>query len=86
MKIVNFTEARKHFAKTLDEVIDDAEETVIHRSGHPAVVLLSYDDWTAMKETMYLLGNPANADFLRRGIAELDAGNGEEHDLLDVQE
>jgi antitoxin YefM len=83
MKILSFTEARQNFAKTLDAVVDDAEETIIHRSGHEPVVIVSLAEWSALKETEYLLSNPANAEFLRKGIAALDAGHGEEHALID---
>jgi antitoxin YefM len=83
MKVLSFTEARRNFARTLDAVVDDAEETVIHRAGHEPVVLISLSEWNAMKETEYLLRDPMNAEFLRRSIVELDAGRGEVHDLID---
>jgi antitoxin YefM len=35
-------------------------------------------------ETLYLLSNPANADHLRRSIAEAKAGEVHERELLDV--
>ena len=85
MKVLSFTEARQNFARTLDAVVDDAEETVIHRAGHEPVVLISLSEWNSMKETEYLLRDPANAEFLRRSIAELDAGQGEVHELIDPE-
>ena len=36
-----------------------------------------------MRETAYLLSTPANADHLRRSIAELDAGKGVERALIE---
>jgi antitoxin YefM len=44
MKVLSFSEARANFARTLDAVVDDAEETVIHRSGHEPVVIISLSD------------------------------------------
>ncbi len=85
MKVLSFTEARANFARTLDAVVDDAEETVIHRAGHEPVVIISLSEWNAIKETQYLLSSPANADFLRRGIEELEAGGGAEHELIDPE-
>jgi antitoxin YefM len=83
MKIVSYTEARANFARTLDAVVEDAEETIIHRAGHEPVVIISLSEWNASKETQYLLADPANATFLRRGIEELNAGRTEAHDLID---
>jgi antitoxin YefM len=83
MKVLSYSEARATFAKTLDAVIDDAEETIIHRSGHEPVVIVSLSEWNAMKETAYLLSDPANAKFLMDGVAEMNAGRGVEHDLID---
>ncbi|MFI5932520.1 type II toxin-antitoxin system Phd/YefM family antitoxin [Actinoplanes sp. NPDC051494] len=95
MKVVSFTEARQNFARTLDAVVDDAEETVIHRSGHDAVVIISLAEWNSIKETEHLLSNPANAARLRKsleqarrddslvehGLDELDDLSAEESDV-----
>jgi antitoxin YefM len=83
MKVLSFSEARANFAKTLDAVVDDAEETIIHRSGHEPVVIISLSEWNSIKETQYLLSDAANAAFLRRGIEELNSGGGVERELID---
>ncbi|MFG1605932.1 type II toxin-antitoxin system Phd/YefM family antitoxin [Actinoplanes sp. NPDC049265] len=72
MKVLGFTEARANFAKTLDAVVDDGEETVIHRNNDRSVVIISLAEWNAMKETQHLL-NGANGEILRRRIADMDA-------------
>lgn len=72
MRVLSATEVRKNFAATLDRVIDDAEEVVVHRSGHEPVVIVSLADWNSIKETDYLLRNPANAAMLRKSIAQAD--------------
>lgn len=83
MKIVNYTEARQSLARLLDSITEDAEEVVVTRSGHEPVVIVSLREWQSIRETEYLLGNPETAARLRRGIAELNAGGGEVHELLD---
>lgn len=86
MKILGFTEARQNLAKTFDSVVDDAEEVVIHRTGDErSVVIVSLSEWNSIKETDYLMSNPVMAARLRRGIANLNAGRGEEHSLDEME-
>jgi antitoxin YefM len=83
MKVMGFSEARANFAKMLDAVVDDAEETVIHRSGKEPVVVISLAEWNSMKETDYLLRSPTNANRLLRSIAQANAGQAQEHPLTE---
>lgn len=76
------TEFRANVAKYLDEVIADRTELVITRQNNESVVLLPLEDWEGIQETLYLLSNPANAEDLRASIGELNAGRGEERELL----
>jgi len=86
MKTMTFTETRANFAAALDAVENDAEELVITRAGHEPVVVVSLAEYESLKETDYLLRNPANAEHLRRSLAELDSGRGVTRDLLDADE
>jgi antitoxin YefM len=72
MKVMGFTEARANLARTLDAVVDDAEEVVIHRPHDRSVVMVSLTDWNAMQETAHLLSTPANAARLRQAMAGMD--------------
>ncbi len=81
MRTVTYTQARQGLAELMDSVADDAEEVLITRVGHASVVIVSEQDWAALVETDYLLRNPANAAFLQRGMAAMNAGRGEVHEL-----
>lgn len=81
MRTVTYSEARQGLAELMDSVNDDAEEVLVTRVGHPSVVMVSQAEWAALTETEYLLRNPANAAFLRRGVEAMNAGQGEVHDL-----
>ncbi|HEX8346761.1 MAG TPA: type II toxin-antitoxin system prevent-host-death family antitoxin [Actinoplanes sp.] len=85
MKMINYTQARQNLAAVMDSVIDDAEEVVVHRSGHEPVVIVSLAEWESMRETEYLLGNPAMAQRLRESISHADAGEVEQHELIDPE-
>ncbi|WP_233833998.1 type II toxin-antitoxin system Phd/YefM family antitoxin [Paraburkholderia sp. ZP32-5] len=82
MNILTFSEARASFKQALDAVCRDHEPTVITRQRGEHVVLISLDDYNSMQETLHLLGSPANAERLRRSVAEFKAGKTSERGLL----
>ena len=82
MNAITYTAARQNLAKTIDKVIDG--DTVIITKKAGAVVMMSLEDFNSMEETMYLLGNPANAEHLRRSLADIKAGRGIEVRLEDL--
>jgi antitoxin YefM len=83
MKTMSYSESRAHYAEVLDSVVDDREEVVITRAGHEPVVIVSLDDYEALKETAYLLRNPDNARRLLASIERLEAGQGVRGDLAE---
>lgn len=83
MKTMSYTESRARYAEVLDSVVNDREEVVITRAGHEPVVIVSLADFESLRETAYLMRSPANARRLLDAMERLEAGEGEEHDLLD---
>ncbi|QXT64016.1 type II toxin-antitoxin system Phd/YefM family antitoxin [Tessaracoccus palaemonis] len=82
MKTMSYTESRARYAEVLDSVVDDREEVVITRAGHDPVVIVSLEEYEALKETAYLLRSPANARRLLDAMERLEGGRGEPHDLI----
>lgn len=56
---------------------------VITRHEAEAVVMVSLADWNAVEETLHLLSSTANAERLRASIGQLEAGSGNERDLIE---
>ena len=83
MKIVTFTEARNKLKTVLDQVVDDADYTVITRRDADDPVVMSLDYFNSLLETVHLLKSPANAAHLERSIAQYRQGQVTEKDLLD---
>lgn len=83
MKTMTYTQTRENLARTLDAVTDDREEVVITRAGHEPVVMVSLADYQSLKETAYLLQNPANARRLLTSIKRLEGGRGKVRDLAE---
>jgi len=84
MNAVTSKEAKLRLEQLLAQVIADAEPTIVVTESGDQVVVVPLDEYNSWKETIYLLSNPANAEHLRRSIAQARAGNVEEHELLDA--
>jgi len=84
VKTLSYTESRARYAEVLDSVVNDREEVVITRAGHEPVVIVSLEDFESLRETAYLMRSPVNARRLLDAMERLEAGEGEEHDLIDA--
>jgi antitoxin YefM len=74
MDHVNFTEFRANMAAHMDKLEQDRDQLVVTRQGHEPMVVMPLRDLQGMEETLYLLGNPANAAMLLNSIRQLDEG------------
>ena len=84
MNAISYTAARQNLAETMDKVIQDHDAVIITRQKAGSVVMMSLEDYNSMQETMYLLGNPANAEHLSKSIADIKAGRVKEISLEDL--
>jgi len=53
----------------MDQVCENHEPIIITRKNSDNLVLLSYEDYSAIEATSYLLRSPKNAKRLRESIA-----------------
>ena len=83
MDAISYTQARQNLAQTMERVCEDHEAVIITRRQADSVVMMSLAEYEALEETAYLLRSPANAARLWKGIQELAAGLGHEHELID---
>lgn len=67
MKSVTVTKARAILYKLLDETTSSHEPIQITGKRGDAI-LISAEDWSAVKETLYLLSIPGMRDSIRKGL------------------
>jgi len=84
MNAVTIADAKANLERLIEQVLADAEPAILCTEKGEKVVLVSLDEFNSWKETIYLLGNPANAAHLRKSIAEAHAGEVEEKALVDA--
>jgi antitoxin YefM len=82
MKVVSYTEARNGLKTVLDDVINDADYTIITRRDADDAVVMSLAHFQSMTETLYLMSSPANAAHLAKSIAQHKAGKAVRRELL----
>ena len=73
MRVINFSEARNNLKTVLDQVIDDADYTVITRRDAEDAVIMSLDTFNGYLETFHLL----------KSIAQYKNGKTAEREMID---
>lgn len=84
MQAVTLKEAKLNLERIVEQVIADAEPAIVVTESGEQVVFLPLDQYNSWKETLYLLSNPANADRLRKSMAEAQEGKAQERELLEA--
>jgi antitoxin YefM len=83
MRVVNFSEARNKLKTVLDQVVNDADYTIISRRDADDAVVMSLDQFNGLMETVHLLKSPANAAHLDKSIKQYRKNQTVKHGLTD---
>ncbi len=83
METLSISDTRANLKAVVDRVVADKVPIAISRQKGEGVVMVSASEWASIEETLYLLSSPRNAEILLRSIAELNAGKGEVHELIE---
>jgi antitoxin YefM len=85
MRVINFSDARGRLKSVIDQVIEDADYTVIARRDAPDAVVMSLDSFNGLMETVHLLKSPANAAHLAQSIEQYRKGQLQKGELVDAE-
>ncbi len=72
MQAIFYSQARNNLRSLIDKVCGDFDEYIITTKDNKSAVLISYDEYSAMKETMYLLSSKNNRDRLLDAVEQID--------------
>jgi antitoxin YefM len=64
MNAVTLKEAKRNLEQLVEQVIADAEPTIVVADSGEQVVIIPLDEYNSWKETLYLLGNPEKRELL----------------------
>jgi len=83
MRVVNFSDARNQLKQVIDQVVEDADFTVISRRDAQDAVVMSLDTFNSLMETLHLMKSPANVRRLEKSIAQYRKGQTNFRELTD---
>ncbi|HTF85648.1 MAG TPA: type II toxin-antitoxin system prevent-host-death family antitoxin [Cellvibrio sp.] len=83
MRVISFSDARNKLKSLLDQVVNDADYTIITRRDSEDAVVMSLEQFNGLMETVHLLKSPANVAHLSKSIKQYRAGNTSQHELTD---
>lgn len=72
MQAVFYSQARNNLREIINKVCDDFDEYIITTKDDKSAVILSYAEYSAMKETMYLLSSKNNRDRLNDAVEQIE--------------
>ncbi len=84
MDAVSYSGFRKNLKSFMTMVNRDSVALIVTAEDpEDTVVVMSKRDYDSMQETMYLLSNRTVMERIRRGDAQIVAGKGTKHELLE---
>lgn len=83
MLAVNYSTIRSNLKDYCDKATDNHETVIVTRKNEKNVVLMSLEQYNAVMKAARNAEYLANID---RSIAQLEAGNGQSHELIEVED
>ena len=74
MNTAPLTEVRDNLREVVDTVVETGTEFIITRHGKPVAVVLGYDEYESLVETLNILSDEDTMASIREGEAELTEG------------
>ena len=83
MLAINYSTMRNNLKSYCDQATDKGETVIVTRKNEKNVVLMSLEQYNAIMKAV------RNAEYLAkidRSFAQLESGNGREHELIEVDD
>ena len=84
MQVMTLNNAKRNLENLIRQVMNNMEPTIICSDDGEKAVLVSLDEYNSWQETLYLLSTPANAEHLRKSIAQVYEGRVTERELIEL--
>ncbi|WP_293670674.1 type II toxin-antitoxin system prevent-host-death family antitoxin [uncultured Parabacteroides sp.] len=84
MRTANYSDLRNNLKSYIDSVIDDSETVIVNRGKGTGVVMISLDEYNAIKETEYLMSSPDDIKRIKDGEKLIHEGKGKKIDIQNL--
>ncbi len=75
LEAISITEARKNFLPLIDRVEEELYRFMVTKHGKPVAVVISYEEYSRMVETLRLIEDRELTREIKQGSAEAEQGN-----------
>jgi prevent-host-death family protein len=72
------TEVRDNLSEIIESVASTGEEWVVTRHGRPVAVILGFDEYESLIETVNILSDDDSLRAIAEGLSDLEDGSGDE--------
>ncbi|MEA1965363.1 MAG: type II toxin-antitoxin system Phd/YefM family antitoxin [Candidatus Aerophobetes bacterium] len=71
IEVISITEARNSFLSIIKSVKENFKRYILTKHGRPEVIILNYQEYCRMRETLDLISNKKALDDFLSGIREI---------------
>jgi len=75
MRTANYTDLRNNLKDYIDSVINDSDVVIVNRGKGAGVVLMSLEEYNAIRETEYIMSSQETMETIRKGEDDIKKGN-----------
>jgi antitoxin YefM len=72
MQTIQYSKARNNLRELINNVCNNYDEIIINTKDNKSAVLISFEEYQAMKETLYLMASKENKKRLDKSIEEIE--------------
>ncbi len=87
MNVIPLQQASQDFNQVFERLVQDTEPTIVSSAEGKSIVLLTLEEFNALRETYYLQSDPTNLAWLKESYKQYQSGtliNRSINDLMDV--
>ena len=71
----SLTKVRENLPKIIDEVVETGSEMIISRHGRQEAIILGYEEYESLIETLNILSDPSTMAALNEAENDLESGD-----------